>query len=69
MFVCKAFDKEGVTKVNYIATCPILWCRWPKSRKKMDTPAYICKWDDTAYVSTILVLKQGNLDIRKNLSC
>ncbi len=33
MFVCKAIDKEGITKVEYIATRPILWCRWPKSRK------------------------------------
>lgn len=60
MFVSKAINKECLTKVKYIATRPILWCRRPEFRKEMDTTVYICKWNDTANTSTILVLKGRN---------
>jgi len=61
MFVSKIINKESVTKVKYVAMCPLLWCRWAKSGKEMDTMVYVCKWDDTAYRSTSLILKGGNL--------
>jgi len=61
MFISKIINKEGVTKIEYIAMCPLLWCRWAKSGNEMDTMAYICKQDHTAYGSTSLISKGGDL--------
>ena len=61
MFVGEIVNKECVTKVEDIAMRPLLWCRWAKSGNEVDTMAYVCKRDHTAYRSTSLISKRGNL--------
>ena len=61
MFISKIINKEGITKIEYIAMCLLIWCRWAKLGNEMDTMAYICKRDHTAYGSTGLISKEGDL--------